>query len=157
MSRSEVTSLRAYFSRQVDRYISQRNESRESGSPNQSSSDSSDEPHLERLRMEDEWMELQGPHSEFRLNLNSSNPLLTNRLNLRSLSMDDNTTNRTTDRTPLGTEHDFIRGFILGYLFGVLMTFYLWIPAVPQRQKLGIMTGLLVQVGFSVLRDSGEV
>ena len=30
----------------------------------------------DRLRMEDEWMSVQGPYSEFRMNLNTSDPLL---------------------------------------------------------------------------------
>jgi hypothetical protein len=125
LSRSEIGALRIYFSSQIDRFTEQRNALRdnEGGGDTEDDrrNDNNDEDDLDpdaternrRFRMEDEWMETQGSHSEFRLNLNASNPLMNRRnmyLNSRPTGMDPMYTG------PLGTDRDFLWGFVLGYL-----------------------------------------
>ena len=153
----------------------------------------------DRLRMEDEWMSTQGPYSEFRMNLNTSNPLLLaaisgggatgstmpattpgglffrNRPSPPSLEEDDEemlgafTSTGTFIRNggangsfhpflgPLpsaGTDKDFIWGFILGFFVGFIMLFWVWMPTVPHKQKIGIIAGISLQLGFNLLRKS---
>jgi len=171
----------------------------------------------DRLRMEDEWMSTQGPYSEFRMNLNTSNPLLLaaisgggngvgtaaattptlpemgpaglffrsrNSTNGMDSGPDDDedemfggafTPNGTFLRNPngstnggdgyhpymgplpsAGTDKDFIWGFILGFFVGFIMLFWVWMPTVPHKQKIGIMTGISFQLGLNLLRKSGE-
>ena len=155
----------------------------------------------DRLRMEDEWMSTQGPYSEFRMNLNTSNPLLLaaisgggtgvlpgstmptttpgglffrNRPSPPSLMEDDDeemlgafTSTGTFIRNagangsfhpflgPLpsaGTDKDFIWGFILGFFVGFIMLFWVWMPTVPHKQKIGIICGISLQLGLNLLR-----
>ena len=157
----------------------------------------------DRLRMEDEWMSTQGPYSEFRMNLNTSNPLLLaaisgggatgvlpgstmptttpgglffrNRPSQPSLMDDDDeemlgafTSTGTFIRNgggangsfhpflgPLpsaGTDKDFIWGFILGFFVGFIMLFWVWMPTVPHKQKIGIICGISLQLGLNLLR-----
>ena len=125
MTRDEVSAIRLYFARYVDRYIesrramilaSRRMRGRDASSNNNTdessnsliqsgeetrhsapststvsstaarsdtdnsnsnnNGDNGEEILTDRRRMEDEWMSTQGPYSEFRMNLNTSNPLL---------------------------------------------------------------------------------
>lgn len=62
ISRQQVTALRAYFSRHVDRYAQQ----------NANSHTDEADTRRRRLLLEDDWMALQGPASEFRQNLNQN-------------------------------------------------------------------------------------
>ena len=270
MSREEVTAIRLYFARSVDRYIERRRvmiraarqmrdgtnsegpgEGRTpslsvplgsgdensatattSTTPNNTSNNNSnndDEEILtDRRRMEDEWMSTQGPYSEFRLNLNTSNPLLlaaisggaasasqdataTMRLNAAmgmngngggrgglffrraaaavnaaavALEVDDdeeegeggeededddlmfggtlNPNGTYVPRTgihpmymgPLpsaGTEKDFVWGFILGFFVGFIMLFWVWMPTVTHKQKVGIILGICFQLGMNLI------
>lgn len=156
----------------------------------------------DRLRMEDEWMSTQGPYSEFRMNLNTSNPLLLAAISgggatgvlpgstmptttpgglffrnrpSPSLGEDDDeemlgafTSTGTFIRNgggangsfhpflgPLpsaGTDKDFIWGFILGFFVGFIMLFWVWMPTVPHKQKIGIICGISLQLGLNLLR-----
>lgn len=270
MSREEVTAIRLYFARSVDRYIERRrvmiraarqmrdgtnnseggdgisvplgsgdeNNSTSSAtattsttpdtSNNSSNNNDDDEEILtDRRRMEDEWMSTQGPYSEFRLNLNTSNPLLlaaisggaasasqdataTMRLNAAmgmngngggrgglffrraaaavnaaavALEVDDdeegeggeeddeddlmfggtlNPNGTYVPRTgihpmymgPLpsaGTEKDFVWGFILGFFVGFIMLFWVWMPTVTHKQKVGIILGICFQLGMNLI------
>jgi hypothetical protein len=96
-----------------------------------------------RLLQEDSWMQSQGPTSEFRLNLNHNNPLL-----------------RWPDpqlfRTSVGTDRDFLWGFLLGFFVGFLMLVWVWMPTVPHKQKLGILTGISLQLAMSLLRNNED-
>jgi len=196
LSGSEITALRAYFSRQVDRFIRQRNRQNESNnnesnaentnssvdnasnsnthnsqtSTNQSVSSQNNSTETlasERLRMEDEWMETQGPHSEFRLNLNANNPLLASRIFFRDLQNNrgesfgatglSNGRIAATTTTGLGTDRDFLWGFILGFFVGFFMIFWVWMPTVPHKQKLGIMTGVCFQLVLNFLKNEDIV
>ncbi|KAL3789389.1 hypothetical protein ACHAW5_010184 [Stephanodiscus triporus] len=158
----------------------------------------------DRLRMEDEWMSTQGPYSEFRMNLNTSNPLLlaviagagggggTNTtgsgpfggthagLFLRSRNAipggnDDDDDADGGDAfggafgrgggyhhpymgplAPAGTDKDFVWGFILGFFVGYIMLFWIWMPTVPHKQKIGIISGISFQLVLNLLRKSGQ-
>lgn len=152
----------------------------------------------------------QGPLSEFRMNLNTSNPLLlaaisgnnpnnpslSNILNagstrtrrgLLSRRNNNNNTNGDSDEDdddlmfgsigsnpmllpnnnspfrpymgPLpsaGTDKDFLWGFILGFFVGFIMLFWVWMPTVPHKQKIGIISGVICQLGLNLMRKSGE-
>ena len=139
LSRSEITAIRAYFSRHVDRHVQQH--------PN----DHSDEPDPRRRRwmQEDDWMSLQGPASEFRLNLNQ-NTLL------RFPSPSDAAAGAAFLRPSVGTDRDFVWGFLLGFLVGFVMLVWVWMPTVPHKQKLGILTGISFQLAMNVLRQDRE-
>ena len=128
-----------------------------------------------RLRMEDEWMQTQGPTSEFRLNLNTSNPLLNRRSLFRrrngtGIGNGNNGTgngngNGSMARAgmdpmftgPLGTDRDFIWGFTLGYFVGFFMMFWVWMPTVPHRQKLGILTGVCFHMAANVFNGDADL
>lgn len=194
LSRHEITALRIYFTRQVSRYNTeqeflararQRPQPHDEENPSNNNSTSSrtnnaassgetaDNPspsadsgdvRIERERMEDRWMETQGPHSEFRLNLNSNNPLLASRFfNMQTASdsngsrADDATLGGLASRTSLGTDKDFIWGFVLGYFLGFMMMFWVWMPSVPHKQKMGILTGLCFQMTTKMMKDADEL
>lgn len=184
LTRNEVMALRIYFTRQVTRYnTQQQQQSRnlpqdEENSSNASRSnivgtaeatqsiDPSVDPgdeRIERLRMEDRWMETQGPHSEFRLNLNTNNPLLSSRfINMQTTAgnvaagADDVIIGNFAGRTMLGTDRDFFWGFVLGYFLGFMMMFWVWMPTVPHKQKMGILTGLCFQLTMKMARATDE-
>ncbi|KAL7555248.1 hypothetical protein ACHAWF_018906 [Thalassiosira exigua] len=168
---------------------------------------------LDRRRMEDEWMSTQGPYSEFRLNLNTSNPLLLAAITgggggnaattlppglggggadaglfFRSrnpgllpgsdpedeedgggLFDDGGYPSRIPGGArgphwyrhlgplpPAGTDKDFVWGFILGFFVGFIMLFWVWMPTVPHKQKVGIISGISFQLGLNALRKSGR-
>lgn len=153
LSRDEIEAIRLYFSRQVDRYITQH---RQLSPENESSLDDPDgevASRALRLRMEDEWMETQGPNSEFRLNLNTNNPLF-HQATPFFLSSSETDSLLSTVRTSdlVGTDRDFVWGFILGFFVGFIMLFWVWMPTVPHKQKLGILTGISFQLGLNLLR-----
>ena len=157
----------------------------------------------DRLRMEDEWMSVQGPYSEFRMNLNTSDPLLLAAIGggashaaglasgrgglfFRGGSL-PLTTGADGDEdddifgggsgggvgsagnrlpygpygtmggglAPAGTDKDYVWGFILGFFVGFIMLFWVWLPTVPHRQKLGIISGISFQLGLNLLRKEG--
>lgn len=96
-----------------------------------------------RLLQEDAWMQSQGPTSEFRLNLNQNNPLM--RFNAELFP------------SRVGSDRDFLWGFLLGFFVGLLMLIYVWIPTVSHKQKLGILTGISLQLAFSLLKNQEEL
>ena len=155
---------------------------------------------------------LQGPYSEFRMNLNTSNPLLLaaisgsnpNNPSLSNILSNSNRNRRSQlsrrnngngdseeddedleswpadedeDEEPnpmmlanangafrpymgplpsAGTDKDFLWGFILGFFVGFIMLFWVWMPTVPHKQKIGIISGVICQLGLNLLRKSGE-
>ena len=146
LSRQDVAVMRTYFARQIDRY-------------GQTHNAHMDEPDLTRRRLlvEEDWMAAQGPTSEFRLNLNQS--LLTNNL-VRSLRGNDpfgtGTGQGPFSRGHAGTDRDFAWGFMLGFFVGFVMLVWVWMPTVPHKQKLGILTGISFQLALNVLNDDEE-
>ena len=184
MSRSEIVALRAYFSRNVDRYIEQRdqinNEDTNTGNNidtstgnnnvSANSSDPTEDPRIYRLRMEDEWMNTQGPYSEFRLNTNIStqmnnNPVIRSRTYINGLEIDANTREITRDfRTgnrssiigALGTNRDLVWGIVLGYSFGFMTMFIIWLPTVPHKQRVGILCGFCFHMMIRILEQQQQ-
>lgn len=181
MSRSEIVALRSYFSQYVDRFIEQRNQLDQNNSSNGASNitdnnnsnsgnnnnDSPEDPRIYRLRMEDEWMNTQGPYSEFRLNTavsndNMNSPLLRSRAYVNGLEIDATTHEITRDFRSgsgssvigaLGTNRDFIWGWVLGYSFGFMTMFILWLPTVPHKQRVGILCGFCFHMAIRILEQ----
>jgi len=187
LSRHEITAIRTYFNRYVDRYIQQQQQlSRDSTNrntdPNAAAAAAAapstlhmDEPDLRRRRLlvEEEWMRIQGPTSEFRLNLNQNTLLpfpsvnggtgslsflrgggsigIVNNTNRNSNSNNSNN-NRASGVARPGHDRDFVWGFCLGFFVGLLSLVWVWIPTVPHKKKLGILTGIC----FQVLLDSTD-
>ena len=58
---------------------------------------------------------------------------------------------------PLGTDRDFIWGFTLGYFVGFFMMFWVWMPTVPHRQKLGILTGICFHMAANVFNGDADL
>mmetsp|Transcript_8829 Transcript_8829/g.13555 ORF Transcript_8829/g.13555 Transcript_8829/m.13555 type:complete len:130 (+) Transcript_8829:1384-1773(+) len=110
--------------------------------------DERDDLSQRRLLYEDAWMQVQGPTSEFRLNLNQSAGPLFHHLS----SASENFSTRTT----VGTDRDFLWGFLLGFFVGFLMLVWVWMPTVPHKQKLGILTGISVQLALSVFHSNDQ-
>ena len=139
LSRTEIAAIRSYFSRNVDRFMQSHPEIAAEAASGET------DPRRRRLLHEDAWMQAQGPTSEFRFNLNQSNPLF-----------------RFSTDTPLfrassiGTDRDFLWGFLLGFFVGFLMLVWVWMPTVPHKQKLGILTGISFQLAMSFLKDSSD-
>ena len=96
-------------------------------------------------------MEAQGPSSEFRLNLNTNNPLLASRMFGSAVDFSNYA------QASLGTDRDLWWGFVLGFFMGFVMMFWVWMPTVPHKQKLGILTGICFQMTLKMLRkNSGD-
>ena len=123
LSRAEVATIRLYFAPQVEEYIRQTGVAQ------------NNDPAV-RPRMEEQWMSLQGPTSEFRANLNSNtnNLILTS---FRNVQVGGTSNNRNGEG-----DRQFLVGFILGFLIGMISIVWLWSPSISQRQKLGILCGI---------------
>jgi hypothetical protein len=182
MSRNEIVALRAYFSTQVDRFIEQRNQLEAQNTNGTSASTSSttdstndnnsnnEDPMTRRYRMEEEWMDRQGPYSEFSLNTNISNTGTTgtrsrsrSRAYINGIEIDTNTGAMNADFRSqmggsaigaLGTNRDFVWGFVLGYSFGFMTLFFIWLPTVPHKQRVGILSGFCFQLIQNILAKS---
>jgi len=171
LSRDEIGAIRLYFTQQVDQFIEQESERRGSSlndnqtnanaqhlsnsddNSNRSSNLGNDQDaRLERLQMEEAWMNAQGPHSEFRLNLNANNPLIIANRNIYLI--DDLAPNGA--NANIGTDRDFAWGFTLGFLIGFMMMFFVWMPTVPHKQKLGILTGLSLKIMLTLHEKNGD-
>lgn len=201
MSRSEIVTIRAYFSQHVDRFIEQRNQLNDNNDNTTNTSDNTtnqnntnnsntsnsntnntnnEDPRIFRLRMEEEWMNLQGPYSEFRLNTNISNnnnnSINTNNTNIQlnnsvirssrtyinGLEIDATTREITRDFRnengismigALGTNRDFVWGCVLGYSFGFMTMFIIWLPTVPHKQRVGILSGFCFHMVLKILEQ----
>jgi hypothetical protein len=157
MSRSEITAIRAYFSRHVDRHVAHL-----TNSTTATTDPSSSEPNLQRRRwlQEEDWMALQGPASEFRLNLNSNTVLRFPSIGgIGGLGGGGGTETGGSGlllRSSVGTDRDFLWGFLLGFFVGFVMLVWVWMPTVPHKQKLGILTGISFQLALNVLREQED-
>ncbi|OEU20144.1 hypothetical protein FRACYDRAFT_236214 [Fragilariopsis cylindrus CCMP1102] len=179
LSRQEITAIRIYFNRQVDRFIiEQQEQQQQQQQPNTGGGSGDgdgdgedvitaatatttsnrflhlDEPDLSRRRLliEESWMTTQGPASEFRLNLNRNTLLRVAALSgeggggglLRNITT---TTGSNSGRQQgnMGNDRDFIWGFCLGFFVGIIGLVWVWVPTVPHKQKIGILTGISFQ------------
>ena len=87
-------------------------------------------------------MQVQGPASEFRLNLTGRESLM-----WRGASATQST---------VGTDRDFLWGLFLGFLVGFLMLVWVWLPTVPHKQKLGILTGICFQLLLNMMHPDDQ-
>jgi len=187
LSRPEITAIRTYFNRHVDRYIEQQQRQQQQQHDNNNSNDISDddeidmavttavgttaasnrlhldEPDLRRRRLliEETWMTTQPPGSEFRLNLNQNTisriAALSGEIGTGNGGLLRNTTTgsngqRQQQNGTMGNDRDFIWGFCLGFFVGTIGLVWIWIPTVPQKQKIGILAGICFQ--FFVNKDN---
>ena len=44
----------------------------------------------------------------------------------------------------VGSDRDFVWGFLLGFFLGFVMLFWVMLPTVPHKQRLGLITGMCV-------------
>ena len=140
--RAEVAAIRAYFSRSVDRWMEQ--------NPAAAEQAAAGETDLVRRRLlqEDAWMQAQGPTSEFRINLGVTTSQATRAATEMALWRSGGMS------ASVGTDRDFVWGFMLGFFVGFLMLLWVWMPTVPHKQKLGILTGISVQLAFGLWQGS---
>tara|TARA_B110000305_G_C19408946_1_gene624332 strand:+ start:595 stop:963 length:369 start_codon:yes stop_codon:yes gene_type:complete len=102
------------------------------------------------MRMEEEWMAVQGPSSEFSINVNSNALAASARmLPLNGGNFDDFSNPELTSVE--GTQRDFVLGFFLGFVIGFFALFWVWMPYVSHRRKLGILSGIGMQVCLSLI------
>ena len=144
------------------------NTSSNTNTNNNTDDNDNEDPRIERLRMEEEWMDRQGPYSEFRLNTNITNtnsPLLRSRAFINGIEIDTTTGAMNADLRSraggsaigaLGTSRDFVWGFVLGYSFGFMTMFIVWLPTVPHRQRVGILSGFCLHMTLRILERSAN-
>eukprot|EP00934_Nitzschia_sp_Nitz4_P006512 Nitzschia sp. Nitz4//scaffold210_size37948//19937//20902//NITZ4_007690-RA/size37948-processed-gene-0.50-mRNA-1//-1//CDS//3329541930//6502//frame0 len=140
LTRSEISAIRSYFSRQVDRYVEQNPDGH------------SDEPDAlrRRLLMEEDWMAAQGPTSEFRLNLNQNTLVRIAPFHRDSRAGENWVASRSAS---IGTDWDLMWGFLWGYLFGSIILLFVWRPNVSHKQKIGILAGISFGLALEVFSD----
>ena len=51
----------------------------------------------------------------------------------------------------VGTQRDFVWGFILGFFVGFFLLFWIWMPSVTHKQKLGILCGIAMQMILNMI------
>ena len=162
LRRSDVVALRTYFGRSIDRFVRQ--------NPEQTTFATETDAVRRRLLQEEAWMAAQGPLSEFRLNVTPMAPGSNGAASWTAgaggnaaaatrggLSPSEALWRSGGLSAAVGTDRDFIWGFLLGFLVGLLMLVWVWMPSVPHKQKLGILTGISFQLALSMLRTSNGV
>ncbi|GKY96241.1 hypothetical protein MPSEU_000583900 [Mayamaea pseudoterrestris] len=132
--------------------------------------DNNDDSLHRRHLQEEAWMQAQGTVSEFWLNLGMAGRLreraatqgasttsLTSIMqaavaaNRRNGSAGAITTANNISSTP-GSDRDFTWGFLMGFFVGFIMLAWVWMPTVPHKQKLGILSGITVQLALTMLQ-----
>ncbi|KAL0592113.1 hypothetical protein ABG067_000766 [Albugo candida] len=134
MSRDEVQALRLYFYPQISAFI------REAETVENENSE-------DRIyRLEEEWMNTQGPQSEFALNvMPSARIALEHQIDMTGLGGSI----LAADNEGTGTE--FLWGFLMGLLLGVFMLLMLLDRSVPRKQKIGLLSGVGVNFVLSIM------
>ena len=185
LSRHEITAIRSYFNRHVERYIEQHQqllqqnsnnesvaageentsrvtavEGNESGGTNNASAASRrlhlDEVNLSRRRLLIEEDWMTTQGPESEFRLNLNQNTLQRASTLGGGGLLRNT-HRQQQYGRIGNDRDFIWGFCLGFFVGMIGLLWVWVPTVPHKQKIGILCGICVQ--FFLNKDSmdGEV
>ena len=161
LGRADVMALRIYFNSHIDRWLQQQEqEQQRNGVPPPRYAQERDA--LRRRRLQEEaWMEAQGPASEFRLNLNlhstaTTAPAVAMMSNPTALRLPDGNILRSSTSASIGTDRDFFWGFLLGFFVGFLMLIWIWLPTVPHKQKLGILTGYSFHLGLGLLKGGSS-
>mmetsp|Transcript_19364 Transcript_19364/g.28643 ORF Transcript_19364/g.28643 Transcript_19364/m.28643 type:complete len:309 (+) Transcript_19364:75-1001(+) len=144
MTRAEVVTLRAYFSEQVRNFEPPEPENLTEEEMNQRINESEWD---RQMRAEEAWMTAQSMTSEFALNTAMRAQIGANRRNGFGLTQVWEPEDEL-DGPRIGSSRDFVLGFIMGGLLGFIMLFWLWESSVPQKQKFGIVTGVLVNLGL---------
>jgi len=147
LSRQEVTAIRTYFAGQVTAHSIDRPE--RLGEPEEGETEAE-----ERYRLEEEWMAEQGLASEFAINVglsaaSSSSLSLSRALASPSSPLPRPSGDGRTDSVAsvsLGTDRDFAWGFIMGFFVGFFLLFWIWMPSITHKQKMGIVAGMAAQV-----------
>jgi hypothetical protein len=150
LSIDEVASLRSYFHDDIVEYT-QENIQRASGE--------SDVDFI--YRCETEWMNAQDARSEFRLNLFGTSLFSNLRPSLHpslltlnqgsssggvralQMSFNDDVSGTPSDQ---GTMREFLCGLLMGFGCGYMMLFCMWDRNISQRQKLGILVGMVLSL-----------
>lgn len=154
LRRSQVAVLRAYFNSHIDRWVRNNPER-----ARQLVSDV-DDALLRRRIHEEAWMAAQGPGSEFRVNLSGSSPAdgpfpgAGPSSPLFGVGIRAGAGVRTV--AGVGNDRDFFWGFVLGFFVGFLMLFWVWMPTVPYKQKLGILTGISFQLALGMMKPAED-
>uniref|UniRef100_K3WU41 Ubiquitin-like domain-containing protein n=1 Tax=Globisporangium ultimum (strain ATCC 200006 / CBS 805.95 / DAOM BR144) TaxID=431595 RepID=K3WU41_GLOUD len=134
LSREEIQALRLYFYPQLSLYISQAERI-----PGESSED-------RIYRLEEEWMDAQGPQSEFSLNVvPTARIAMDHQIDMTGM----NNSILAADNEGTGTE--FLWGFLMGLLLGVFMLLMLLDRSVPRKQKVGLLLGVSMNFFLSVV------
>jgi len=160
----DISAIRTYFSEDIQEYG-------RTHSPVQANENTEDY----QARIEMEWMQHQGPNSEFQMNLAALTLIRelpmrlaqqaaeTRQENQRiygaladpnlaqqqlSLGFD---TSLTSPSPEVGSARDFLFGVALGYLLGIVMIFCVWDRNVSHRQKLGIICGIMLQTMMNIM------
>jgi hypothetical protein len=152
LSRHEIRALRVYFNRSVEEWIRTHPEAAAAAASHES------DGVRRRLRQEDVWMATQGPASEFRLNLAGWSQYHSLRRAAASSDLFQRPGGGSGGTSAVGTDRDFIWGFMLGFFVGFLMLVWVWMPTVPHKQKLGILTGISCQLALGLIhgKDGNE-
>ena len=176
LSRAEITAIRAYFNSEVDAYArtaetvageseGDRVYRMEAGEVLKKAlpkliafAANKHEHEHEHNTTHAEWMARQGNGSEFRLNTGSRSSASGSSTGSRDWGGNEsNVVGSTIISSSLGTQRDFVWGFILGFFVGFFLLFWIWMPTVSHRQKLGILAGIGAQMFFNMLiRDGAE-
>jgi len=160
LGRADIMALRIYFNAHIDRWLQQQQQAdaeNDTANNNNSATAASqrESDALRRRRLqEEEWMRAQGPASEFRLNLNLHSNNSNNNTLRFGTGADNNmmTTALLRHGSVVGTDRDFVWGFLLGFFVGFLMLIWIWLPTVPHKQKLGILTGYSFHLALGMLK-----
>jgi DUF2407 C-terminal domain len=158
LSRAEIAVMRIYFGSQMDRWLLQH------PAVNQVLQQQEPVDTLRRRRLQEEaWMEAQGPASEFRLNLNLHAPSTTQQMRWAAASASSPQeaaavyrNSVTGSSAVVGTDRDFCWGFLLGFFVGFFMLLWVFMPTVPHKQKLGILTGYSFHLALGMLKAGNK-
>eukprot|EP00428_Durinskia_dybowskii_P062580 CAMPEP_0170388842 /NCGR_PEP_ID=MMETSP0117_2-20130122/18305_1 /TAXON_ID=400756 /ORGANISM="Durinskia baltica, Strain CSIRO CS-38" /LENGTH=344 /DNA_ID=CAMNT_0010644801 /DNA_START=52 /DNA_END=1086 /DNA_ORIENTATION=+ len=160
LSQDEVASLRAYFRDEIREYAE---DNLERGP---------DEPERDFIyRSEEEWMAAQDATSEFRLNLygRSIFNMAPGILSIERMGVDPNGASsgaralqisyeNDLNGSPMdqGSMRDFFYGLIMGFGCGYMMLFCMWDRNISQRQKMGILVGMVLSLLLSMMMQEHQ-
>ena len=120
-----------------------------------------------RFRMEEEWMSMQGPNSEYAqnlaltirnnmindgsssgLSLNSNNgfaPIFGGRMSSGIFGINSSHQD--------GGLQEFLSGFFIGFVLGFIVLFCVWDRNISHRHRLGLLSGVLLSLSLDLNRE----
>ena len=162
VSEEQVTALRSYFAADIAAVAARM------ARPDASESDAAF-----ALRTEDQWMGLQGSHSEFNLNLpppqqQQGDYSQAQMENLQGFLARELLFNAFARNQPgaadeaavnehIGSYRDLVCGMFFGVLFGGIAILCLWDRNMSHRQKIGIILGVLLSFAFNFVSPAPAV